>query len=189
MTPDELKRLTDLENLFYNHEHKTHDKSKSLAPDETVLLLPQLGSGGTVSYRGNMPNIEVADGVGSAVIFCQEFPKNLQISAIQLIWSTPATLGDMYGLLYITSAGDGEVANTRVTGGTNIAVTCNGVANALNFTPITAAWGVDFNSLVLNKDMLLGFNFTRFGANSSDTLSNVVDVYGLLITKKQLTVG
>lgn len=135
---------------------------------------------GTSTLLNNTPCIQLADAATREAYFAFVPHQELILSKMEFIWSTPAVAGNLYWQVDIGEGGDSDQNNARTTGGTSIATAADGTANDLNVTDIGLASGISLTKLRLGN--LWGIKFSRLGAHASDTLSNTVNLYGILIT-------
>lgn len=128
----------------------------------------------------NTPAFLCADGSTTAAYFSLVVPNDYLISSIKFLWSTPATSGNLYWQIDIGEGGNSDATNARTTGGTAIATAADSTANELSFTEIlTTRAGVDFTKV--KKGNLWGIKWSRLGGNTLDTLSDAVNLYGILV--------
>lgn len=163
---------------------------RALDRDTVTLLVPletAAANEGTHTLLNNTACIQFADAATGEAYFSYPLRANSSIAALRFIWSTPATSGNLYWQIDLGAGGDSEATNARTTGGTAQATAADGTANDLNFTDITAASGVNLASLSSVRDQVLGIKFSRLGAHASDTLTNTVNLYGLLVTSRLLS--
>lgn len=164
-------------------------RNLEVALDRTVvtLLTPletAAANEGTHTLLNNTPCIQFADAATREAYFALPIKPNTAVSSIRFIWSTPATSGNLYWQIDFGAGADSEATNARTAGGTAIATAADGTANDLNFTEVTGAAGVKLSTLVSAKEQIVGVKFSRLGADASDTLSNTVNLYGLLISSR-----
>jgi hypothetical protein len=136
---------------------------------------------GTHTLLNNTPCIQFADAATGEGYFSFVPHQNLLLSSMKFIWSTP-TADATKNLRWQVDIGEGgvsDVTNVRTTGGTAISTAADGTANELKFTEIHSASGINLNKL--KRGNLWGIKFTRLGADASDTLSNTVNLYGILV--------
>mgnify|MGYP001575126644 CR=1 FL=1 len=150
------------------------------------LLRPQDtddANDGTFIALNNTPAIQFADAATRVAYFSIIPPRDWNIINMKFIWSTPATSGNMRWTIDIGEGGDSDANNARITGGTAVTPAADGTANDLNYTDILSAGaGVILDNL--RRDNLWGIKFTRTGADAGDTLTNTVNLYGILFEYK-----
>jgi|TARA_Y100000034_G_scaffold23679_2_gene27435 hypothetical protein len=143
---------------------------------------------GTFIVLNNTPAMQFADAATGSAFFSLMVPSDLTIASIQFIWSTPATSGNIAWQVDIGEGGNSDATNAHTTGGTQVTTAADGTANELNFTDIAGTGvgaligGVDLKAL--KKGNLWGIQFTRNGADGADTLTNTVNLYGILVKYK-----
>ena len=125
------------------------------------------------------PVVTLADGATKEAYFSFIMPRDLSVAFMELIWDSPAATGNLYWQVDISSAQKGEVDNARTTGGTAI-VTATSGAHLLNYTRIDNATGV--NTKNLKRDDMVSIRFQRLSGDATDTLGDLVNLYGIKIT-------
>jgi len=135
---------------------------------------------GTFIALNNTPGIQFADGATKVAYFSLIPPQDLTIISLQFIWSTPATSGNLRWQIDLGEGGDSDANNVRTTGGTAVSTAADGTANDLSYTEIIGA-GAGVNLDRLRKGNLWGIKFTRLGADAADTLTNTVNLYGIMV--------
>lgn len=135
---------------------------------------------GTFIVINNTPAIQFADAATRVAYFSFIIPPDLSIISIVFIWSTPATSGNLRWQIDFGEGGDSDTTNVRTTGGTAVSTAADGIANELSFTEVIGA-GAGVELSALRKEGLWGIKFTRSGADVADTLTNTVNLYGILI--------
>lgn len=151
----------------------------------TQFLIPQNTNDaniGTFVASNNTAAIQLADGSTKTAYFTLITPTDFRLVSVKLVWSTPATSKVALFKVDIGEGGELEANNERTTGGTNFTVTSAATASDLNFTEIINK-GAVYLSRVKQKT-LWGIKLSRIGGDASDTLSDVANVYGLLIKYK-----
>ena len=154
-------------------------KIEFLRPLETAAA-----NEGTATLLNNTACIQFADAATKEAYFNFIVPPNIQIKSMVFIWSTPATSGNLYWQVDIGEGGASEATNARTTGGTAVATAADGTANDLKYTEILGvSSGVNLSKLKQGgiRGNIWGIKFTRLGAHTSDTLTNTVNLYGILI--------
>lgn len=137
---------------------------------------------GTFIAINNTPGIQFADAATKVTYFSFVPYQDLSILTMKFIWSTPATTGNLRWQIDFGEGGISDATNARTTGGTAISTAADGTANELSFTEIHIASGIDLRKL--RQGNLWGIKFTRLGADAADTLTNTVNLYGILIEYK-----
>lgn len=149
----------------------------------TELLSPKDtddANDGTFIAINNTPAIQFAD-AATKVAYFSFIPRiDLAISSIQFIWSTPATSGNLRWQIDFGEGGNSDATNVRTTGGTAVSTAADGTANDLKFTEILNA-GAGVSLDLLRKGNLWGIKFSRLGGDAADTLTNTVNLYGIII--------
>jgi len=138
---------------------------------------------GTFIALNNTPAIQFADAATKVAYFSLLPSRDWNIVNMKFIWSTPATSGNLRWQIDIGEGGDSDANNARTTGGTAVTTAADGTANDLNYTDVLlASAGVVLERL--KRDNVWGIKFTRTGAHADDTLTNTVNLYGILIEYK-----
>lgn len=135
---------------------------------------------GTFIAINNTPAIQFADAATKVTYFMLVIPPDLKIASLKFVWSTPATSGNLRWQVDIGEGGVSDTTNARTTGGTAVSTAADGTANELSYTELLSAGGISIQTLL--KGNLWGIKFTRLGADAADTLSNTVNLYGLLVS-------
>ena len=176
----------DLQQFRYPiDQHSVSTLRNALDKNITTLLLPletAATNEGTATLLNNTACIQFADAATKEAYFVLPVIERISITSFQFIWSTPATTGNLRWTLDIGAGGDSEATNARTTGGTAVTTAADGTANDLNFTDIFGVnAGINFVSLESVRSQIWGFKFTRTGAHADDTLTDTVNLYGLLL--------
>lgn len=135
---------------------------------------------GTFIAINNTPAIQFADAATKVAYFSLMIPSDLSIISLLFLWSTPAISGNLRWQIDIGEGGDSDTTNARTTGGTAVSTAADGTANELSFTEILGV-GAGVELSALRKEGLYGIKFTRLGADAADTLTNTVNLYGILV--------
>lgn len=163
------------EDLGYRFEQLKRQFNELLRPQDT-----DDANDGTFIAINNTPAIQFADAATKVAYFSFIPQPDLTIQSMQFIWSTPATSGNLRWQVDIGEGGQSDATNARTTGGTAVSTAADGTANDLKWTEILTA-GAGVNLQALRKGNLWGIKFTRSGAAAEDTLTNTVNLYGILI--------
>jgi len=135
---------------------------------------------GTFIALNNTPGIQFADAATKVAYFSIVISPEARIDSMKFIWSTPATSGNLRWQIDLGEGGDSDANNARTTGGTAVSTAADGTANDLNYTDVLTA-GAGVNLTALRRGNLWGIKFSRLGADAADTLTNTVNLYGILI--------
>jgi hypothetical protein len=186
--------------MYMANLYQTFEKQKALKVDYKESLLPsnernsfidvekQLtdflnpldtddANEGTFIVSNNTQAIQFADAATNVAYFKLKSSPDLIIISLRFIWSTPATSGNLYWQVDIGEGGNLEANNERTTGGTAVATATTTTANDLNYTEILNQGAVYLSQI--KQTNLWGIKFSRLGAHANDTLSDVVNLYGL----------
>lgn len=174
----------DLQQLKYPidfHSKKTLFQTIDKIWKELLLPLETAATNeGTATLLNNTACIQFADNATREAYFVFVPHENIIISSMKFIWSTPATTGNLRWQIDFGEGGDSDANNARTTGGTAVSTAADGTANDLNYTDILfAGAGVDLTNLKVGN--IWGIKFTRLGADAADTLTNTVNLYGILL--------
>ena len=176
----------DFQQLHYPIDsHSVSTLRRALDTNIVTLLTPletAAANEGTATLLNNTACIQFANNVDREAYFIFPAIGRISIVSFQFIWSTPATTGNLRWTIDIGAGGNSEATNARTTGGTAVNTAADGTANDLNFTDIPGVnAGINFASLESIRSQILGFKFTRTGADAGDTLTDTVNLYGLLL--------
>ncbi len=125
------------------------------------------------------PVVTLVDGATKETYFSFIMPRDLSVAFLEFIWDSPAANGNLYWQVDISSSQKGETDNVRTTGGTAI-ITATSGANLLNYTRIDNAAGVNMKNF--KRDDLVSIRFQRLSGDATDTLGDLVNLYGIKIT-------
>jgi hypothetical protein len=136
---------------------------------------------GTFTARGSHPCIQLADGADELAFFSLFVPPDLTITSIKLLWTSPAASGNLLWEAAWVFDGEGNTVGT----GSNVLhadVSATKGANLLNYTELNA--GSPRVSDAMTQHTLWGLKFERTASSATDTLGDVVNIYGLLVFYK-----
>ena len=184
------RRIAKLESakLDYSYDYDTRKVLFNTMDRKLVEFLhPQDtndANDGTFIAINNTPAIQFADAATKVAYFSFIPPENLFISRMLFYWSTPATANNMRWQIDIGEGGSSQQTNARTTGGNAVSTAADGTANDIKITDIlnavpSANPSVDITRL--RRGTLWGIKFTRLGADANDTLSNTVNLYGIMV--------
>lgn len=139
---------------------------------------PTINANVTETLNGHRPVARLADGLDASFNFAFIVPSDVSsISSIQLVWSTPATSGNLYYDAHLDAAANGEAIQTHHNHSTGQTAAAGAVANEIDFLTLPAG----LLTSVTPGD-ICGLEFIRLGSDANDTLSNRIDVYGIIVT-------
>jgi hypothetical protein len=122
---------------------------------------------GTFTARGSHPCIQLADGADELAFFSLFVPPDLTITSIKLLWTSPAASGNLLWEAAWVFDGEGNTVGT----GSNV---LHAELNA----------GSPRVSDAMTQHTLWGLKFERTASSATDTLGDVVNIYGLLVFYK-----
>ena len=146
------------------------------------LFLYPAYSDGTNTASNNTPVTQLADAATKLAYFSCIIPSDLRLLSMKFIWSTPAASGNLRWQVDIGEGGESDANNARTTGGTAVTTATITTADDINFTEILDQGAISISKL--NSGNLWGIKFSRLGAAAEDTLGQVVNLYGIIMTFK-----
>lgn len=141
------------------------------------MIIPtfSISKAGTIIRSWQFPDASSA--AVAAITFT--VPLDYQLISLKLVWTTPASSGNLAWDALFDEGGEGEAIGTRGFTTATQTVVAPSSASVYKFTEI-----LNDTTLVqrIRMNNVWGMRWRRLGADAADTLSNTMNLYGFLAT-------